>query len=87
MTTITLKTLEEQVAEIVAQVAAGDTIVITDGGRPIVTMAPARKSRVQELIAEGRAHPPSARLEDLPPPKPGPPLTELLLRMREEERY
>ncbi len=86
MTTITLKTLEEQASEIVAQVAAGETVVITDGGRPIVTMSPAQKSRVQELIDEGREHPATARLEDVPPPKPGPPLTELLLRMRDEER-
>jgi len=87
MTTISIKTLKANAAEVVAQVAAGETVVITDDGRPVVQMTPVKKSRLQELIDSGRATPATGSLEDLPQPDPGPPLTELLLQMREEERY
>ncbi|MBX3072253.1 MAG: type II toxin-antitoxin system prevent-host-death family antitoxin [Thermomicrobiales bacterium] len=87
MTTITLKTLEEQVAEIVAQVAAGDTVVITDAGRPIVTMTPTQKSRLQELREAGMTIPATGRLRDLPRPQPGPSLSDEVARMRSDERF
>lgn len=87
MTTITIKTLEEKAAEVVAQVAAGETVFITDDGRPVVQMTPVPKSRLQHLVEIGEAWPPSIEFEDVPPPSPGSPLTEKLLQMREEERY
>lgn len=44
-------------------------------------------SRLCELIETGQARPARRRIEELPPPEPGPSLTAVLLAMRAEERH
>ena len=58
-----------------------------DPATPVAQMTPIPTSRLRDLIETGRARPPRRKIEDLPPPEPGPSLTTALLAMRDEECY
>jgi prevent-host-death family protein len=91
MSEIGIRALQQNASAVVAEAAAGEIVTITDRGRPVARLVPIRESRLQELIDAGRAQPAKGSLADLPPPEPGSPggpsLTEVLLQMRDEERY
>lgn len=91
MSEVGIRALKQNASQVVARAAAGEVIVITDRGRPVAQMTPLPKSRLQELIDAGLVREPTRSLADLPPPEPlegdGLSLTEVLLQMREEERY
>ena len=91
MSTVGIRALKQNASAVVAEAAAGDSVVITDRGRPVAMLVPYQQSRVQAMIDAGRATPPKRSLADLPPPRrrrPGErPLTEILEEMRSEERY
>lgn len=53
--------LNQQTARVLARVAAGERIVITDRGRPVAQIAPPAASRWDELVADGRVTLPSVR--------------------------
>lgn len=81
-----IRALKQNASEVVARAARGETVIITDRGRPVAQLVPLPTSRLDQLIAEGRARPPLRSFADLPRPKPGPDLSAELRRMREEER-
>lgn len=86
---IGIRELRQNASKYLRLVAGGETIEVTDRGRPIARIVPIKRSRVEQLIAEGRATPARGDLLDMKPlpPKPGVPLpSEELARMREHER-
>lgn len=87
MSEVGIRALKQNASTVVAEAAGGETVIITDRGRPVAQMTPIPMSRLRDLIETGRARPPRRRIEDLPPPEPGPSLTKALLAMRDEERY
>lgn len=87
MAEVGIRALKQNASAVVAEAAAGETVIITDRGRPVAQMTPIPKSRLRELIETGRARPASRKIEELPPPESGPSLTAALLAMRGEERY
>ena len=87
MTAVGIRALKQNASAVVADAAAGETVTITDRGRPVAQMTPMPTSRLRDLIETGRARPARRRIGDLPPPEPGPGLTAALLAMRGEERY
>lgn len=87
MSEVGIRALKQNASTVVAEAAGGETVIITDRGRPVAQMTPIPTSRLRDLIETGRARPPRRRIEDLPPPEPGPSLTTALLAMRDEERY
>lgn len=87
MTEVGIRALKQNASAVVADAAAGETIIITDRGRPVAQMTPLPSSRLQGLLESGRARPPRRALADLSPPEPGPDLSGELARMREDERY
>jgi len=91
MSEVGIRALQQNASAVVAEAAAGEIITITDRGRPVARLVPIRRSRLDELIDAGLATPAHGSLADLPPPEPGPPgrrpLTEVLLQMRDEERW
>ena len=87
MTEVGIRALKQNASRVVAEGAAGETVTITDRGRPVARMAAIPKSRLSALIEEGRARPARGRLADLPSPEPGPDLSSVLLEMRDEDRY
>lgn len=89
MKSIGIRALKQNASAVVAEVEAGEIITITSHGRPVAKMVPIPKSRLDELEAEGRLRRPLKSLKDLPPPLPRPsgvpPLSEVILQMRDED--
>ena len=101
-TTIGIRALKQNASAVVARVAAGETLTITDRGRPVARIVPLeRKGRVQEMIDAGLITMPERPQEEwiaehmvdgkwVAPvswPEDGPTALEVLLEMREEEDY
>jgi prevent-host-death family protein len=73
-----LKTLKNKLSEYVRLAAAGETIVITDRGRPVAEIRPPppqRESVIERGIREGWLTPAKKPFAPLPPGKPVPGLT------------
>ncbi len=51
--------LNQQTAKVLARVAAGETLTITDRGRPIAQLSPPQTSAWDDLIAAGRVQLPT----------------------------
>ena len=87
MSEVGIRALKQNASAVVAEAAAGETVTITDRGRPVARMSAIPKSRLLALIEEGHARPARGRLIDLPAPEPGPALSGALREMRDDERY
>jgi prevent-host-death family protein len=68
MTEIGIRALKQNASAVVAAVASGEPITITDRGRPVVQMVPLSSSRLEALIAADRARPARRSLSKLPAP-------------------
>lgn len=60
MASVTRTELNQQTARVLARVAVGDRVTITDRGRPIAELASPAVSRWDELVANGTITPPRA---------------------------
>jgi len=87
MSEVGIRALKQNASAVVAEAAAGETVTITDRGRPVARMSAIPTSRLVSLVQEGRARPARSRLADLPPPNSGPDLSKTLQEMRAGERY
>lgn len=87
MAEVGIRALKQNASAVVAQAAAGETVTITDRGRPVARLTAIPASPLAELLDTGRARPPRRRLADLPAPQPGPDLSAELAAMRDAERY
>jgi len=87
MSKVGIRALKQNASAVVAEAAAGETITITDRGRPVARLTAIPVSRLQELVDSGRARPAKRDILDLPAPDEGPALSEELAAMREAERY
>ena len=87
MSEVGIRALKQNASAVVADAAAGQTVTITDRGRPVAQMTAIPSSRLRGLLDAGRARPPRRRLTDLPAPDAGPSLSEELEVMRDAERH
>ena len=87
MSEVGIRALKQNASAVVAEAAAGETVTITDRGRPVARMTSIPRSRLRALVDEGRARPARRQLGDLPVPDPGPELSRALMVMRDDERY
>ena len=92
MKTIGVRELRQYASKYLRDVERGETYQVTDRGRPVALLRPIRnRSRLDELAAQGRLRRGNGKsLLDLKPMKRQKgmtPLTEILLKMREEERF
>jgi len=91
MATVGVRELRQRASELLRRVEAGETIEITDRGRPVAVLAPLPdRSPIERLRAAGDLVPSQQDLRDLPDPlplKPGqePPST-VLARLRRDAR-
>jgi prevent-host-death family protein len=84
-----LRGLQQNASEIVHRAASGESVLITDRGRPVARLVPLTQGNLAGLIAAGQARPARMRLRDLPPPLPakGPrTLSSILAEQRADER-
>lgn len=86
-----IRELRQRASELLSRVARGETIEITNRGRPVALLSPLPEgSRLDQLRAAGEVEPATAAFEDLPEPLelgPGVELpSEVLARLRRDER-
>jgi len=87
MAEVGIRALKQNASAVVADAAAGETITITDRGRAVAQLTAIPTSRLEALVAAGKARPPRQSIAALPDPEPGPDLSGELGIMRGSERY
>lgn len=87
MSEVGIRALKQNASAVVSRAAAGETVTITDRGRPVAQMISLPVSPLQGMLDSGRARPLRRDIRELPAPKPGPDLTAELQAMRAAERY
>lgn len=87
MSTVGIRALQQNASAVVAAAAAGETVTITDRGRPVAQMVPLPVTPLQLALDTGRARAATRSLDDLPEPEPGPALSEVLAQLRADERF
>ena len=91
MTRVGIRELRQRASELLRLVEQGETIEVTDRGRPVALLTPVPEGSVLDrLRASGELEPATRDLADLPPPLVLPPDAELpsqvLARRRRDER-
>ena len=87
MHVVGIRELKQNASAVVADAAGGETVVISDRGRPVARMTPLPRSAWEGLVEAGQAHEPLAPLSSIPYPGSGPSLTQVLEEDRGEDRY
>jgi prevent-host-death family protein len=85
-----VRELRQNLSVYLDRVKAGETLEVTEHGRPVARLMPRpaeRLSIVDRMIAEGRITPATGdhRTLPMPPRIPGRPLSEILQEMRDED--
>ena len=90
MVTVGIRELRQRASELLRRVEGGESIEITDRGRPVAILAPVPADRVALLRASGDLAQSQGDLEGLPEPLPLPPGADppsvVLARLRRDER-
>jgi prevent-host-death family protein len=91
MATTGIRELRQRASELLRRVEAGETIEITDRGRPVAILAPLpNQGPIERLRATGHLEPATADLDDLAEPLPlgsgQEPPSMVLERLRRDER-
>ncbi|MGN6444472.1 type II toxin-antitoxin system Phd/YefM family antitoxin [Amnibacterium sp.] len=86
MGTAGIRELKQNASAVVAQAAAGETVVITDRGRPVAQLTPLSDSPYAEMRAAGLIRPATRSMRDLSKPEAGEPVSPILEAMRADER-
>jgi prevent-host-death family protein len=85
-----VRELRQNLSVYLRRVKAGETLEVTEHGRPVARLAPTRDavlSPYERMKAEGRIRPATVRWEDVPPPRKlkGRSLSDVLREMIEED--
>jgi prevent-host-death family protein len=91
MTTVGVRELRQRASELLRRVEAGETIEVTDRGRPVAVLAPLPDhSPIKRLRVAGDLVSSQHDLDDLPTPLPlaagQEPPSSVLARLRRDER-
>lgn len=85
MSEVGIRALKQNASAVVSEAAAGETVTITDRGRPVAQMTAIPVSRLRALVDAGRARRARRSMSDLPAPEPGPDMSAVLAEMRDAE--
>lgn len=90
MFSVGVRELRQRASDLLRRVQDGETIEITDRGRPVAVLAPVPEDPVRRLIASGDLQERDGDLRDLPEPLPlragSEPPSSVLARLRRDER-
>jgi prevent-host-death family protein len=91
MREIGIRELRQHASRYLREVERGETIEVTDRGRPVARLVPVSpQNGLESLVADGRLEPAGGDALDLGPPLVGapdaPPPSETLARIRSDER-
>lgn len=87
MASVGIRELKQNASAVIARAAAGETITITDRGRPVAQVTPLPAATLQDRVARGLVRPPVRPLTSFPTPLPagdGPAASEILQELRED---
>lgn len=87
MESVGIRELKQNASAVVAEVAAGQVVVITDRGRPVARMVPLSGSPYAEMLASGLIRPATRDIREFPAPEGGEAVSPVLEAMRLDERY
>lgn len=59
-----IRALKQNASQVIARVTAGETIEITDRGRPVARIMPLRRDHYQELVDAGTISEPAVPLDE-----------------------
>lgn len=86
---IGIRALQQHASAVVREAAAGESLEITDRGRPVAMLVPIRSSGLQRLTELGLVRAARISISELPPPvepRGGRQVTAILAEQREHER-
>ncbi len=91
MKQVGVRELRQHASRLLKRVAAGESLEVTDRGRPVALLVPVpEREGLDELVAAGRARSGEGHLSKLGPPLPLPsgarPPSEVLEWLRADER-
>lgn len=90
MEQVSVRELNQNTAAVLARVESGEIVEITNRGRPVAQLRPVAPGELDDLVAAGKAIPPTIT-GPIPVPRltapPGEDAGELLSAMRDEERW
>jgi prevent-host-death family protein len=90
MSRVGIRELRQRASELIRRVEGGESIEITDRGRPVAVLAPLPEDPLERLRASGDLEAAAAGITHLPDPLELPPGSELpsevLARLRRDER-
>src|SRR5690554_4163341 len=75
MDEVGIRELKQNASAVVARVAAGETVTVTDRRRPVAKLVPLGGGRLSQLVASGQARPAKRPLGELGMPTAGGDLT------------
>ncbi len=86
-----IRELKQNASAVVAEVVAGETITITDRGRPVARLVPIGSDPLGNLVEAGCARPPRRKLSELGRPtrrsSGARDLSTLVEELRADERW
>lgn len=91
MNSVGVRELRQRASELLRRVERGETIEVTDRGRPVAVLAPIpERGGIDELRATGQLEPATGDLDGLPEPLPTPAedgsASDVLAALRRDER-
>ena len=90
MASVGVRELRQRASELLRRVENGESIEITDCGRPVAVLTPLPEDPLQRLRTSGDLQDSEADLADLPEPLPlrhgSEPPSSVLARLRRDER-
>jgi prevent-host-death family protein len=85
-----VRELRQNASALLRRVAAGESIIVTDRGRPVARLSPIGTGGIADLRAAGLVREPSRSMRDAPPavaiPKGALTAAEALAQSRDDER-
>ena len=83
-----IRALQQTASKVVARVQSGESLTVTDRGRPVARLVPIADSPIEQLLASGAARPARIAWALVPDPLPATDvrLSDLLWPARDAER-
>ncbi|WP_236609565.1 type II toxin-antitoxin system Phd/YefM family antitoxin [Leifsonia xyli] len=82
-----IRELKQNPSAVVADAAAGETVIISDRGRPVARLTPLPQSSWAGLVESGLAHDPVLPIASITYPTSEPSVSKALEEDRDDERY